>query len=159
TGATGATGDTGATGATGDTGATGATGAPALSFNNAAGPISVYPPLNTEVTVASVTLSVTAGQNLKIDYALAINFIVTANWSVAYEVRLYRDGTLINTRQNNRLGTAAGNQRLPISSTYVDTVPTTSAASTYSIRVIVTTAVNVTSAATGNNINLNIISF
>lgn len=165
TGATGATGDvgaTGATGATGDvgaTGATGATGTPQLAFNNNTGPISVFPPLNTEVTVASVTQSVIINQRLKIDYALGVDFVVTSNWAFVFEVRLYRDATLINTRTSNRSAQTAGSQRFPLSSTYVDTAPATSASSTYSVRVIVTTATNVTSAATGNSITLNIITF
>ncbi|MCB8814612.1 hypothetical protein LJE72_03480, partial [Desulfosporosinus sp. SRJS8] len=177
TGATGATGDvgatgatgisidvgsTGATGATGDvgsTGATGATGSPQLAFNNNTGPISVFPPLDTEATVASVTQSVVINQRLKIDYAFGLDFVVTSDWAFVFETRLYRDSTLINTRTSNRSGQTAGTQRFPLSSTYVDTAPATSASSTYSVRVIVTTATNVTSADTGNSITLNIITF
>ncbi|MGC7872892.1 hypothetical protein ACPUYX_15370, partial [Desulfosporosinus sp. SYSU MS00001] len=160
TGATGAAGATGATGAAGATGATGATGnAPTLAYTDAAGPITVYPPLDTEVTVASVTQSVVAGQQLKIDYAFAVEFVTTANWAFVFETRLYRDATLINTRTFNRNAASAGTQRFPLSSTYVDVAPATSASSTYSVRVIVTTATNITSGATGASIDMNIITF
>ena len=100
-----------------------------------------------------------AGQNLKIDYAYAVDFVVTANWAFTFESRLYRDGNLINTRTMNRSAATAGTQRFPLSNTYVDTAPATSAASTYSVKVIVTATTSVTSAATGNNIDENIITF
>lgn len=132
---------------------------PLLAFSNAVGPIPVFPPLATEVPIVSVTQAVTAGQNLKIDYSYAIDFVVTASWSFVFESRLYRDGTLINTRTFNRSGTTAGNQRFPLSNTFVDTVPATSAASTYQVRVIVTAATSLTSGATGTSIDENIITF
>jgi len=156
----GITGATGATGATGVTGATGFTGTvPTLAFTNAIGPIPVFPPLNTEVTVASVTQSVVINQQLKIDYAFAVEFVTSANWAYVFEVRLYRDATLINTRTVNRNLSAAGTQRFPLGNTYVDIVPATSASSTYSVRVIVTAVTNITSASTGTSIDLNIITF
>jgi hypothetical protein len=130
-----------------------------LAFVNAPGPITVSPPLNTEVTVASVTQSVVAGQNLKIDYSLNIIANATANWSVAFQIRLYRDTTLINTRYYNRNAAQAGAQYIPMSSTYVDTAPLTLASSTYTVKTIVTTASNITSMTTGTSIDLNIITF
>jgi hypothetical protein len=123
------------------------------------GTINVFPPSGTEVIVSSITQSVLINQRLKIDYSLAVVFIVTSNWSMQYEVRLYRDGSLIQTRTNSGSGQMAGTQRLPFSSTYVDIAPSTNASSTYQLRVIVTSATNVTSGATGNSIDLNTITF
>ncbi len=109
--------------------------------------------------MASATLAVTAGDELKIDDTFGVNAVTTANWSITFEVRLYRDATLINTVTETRSGSVAGTQTFPVASTYVDTAPATSAASTYSERVIVTSATNVTSASTGNSIGLNLIDF
>ncbi|MEC0701926.1 collagen-like protein, partial [Bacillus haynesii] len=186
-GATGPTGPTGATGATGPTGVTGPpgpTGPPgdagimgtagptgptgpaspqtAIFFNNLFGSTSVYNPptipLNTEVTVVSVpNVSVTSGQNIKVDYALAIEAVNTANSNIIVEIRLYRGGTLVQTRIFNRSLAAAGTQRFPLASTIVDTVPATATVE-YSVRVVVTTASNVTSAAAFNR-DLNLIRF
>jgi hypothetical protein len=164
TGATGITGVTGATGATGNTGVTGATGAtgatgvsPTLAFANTAGSISIYPPLNTEVTIATVTQNAVAGQNLKIDWGIAEELVVSANWTVTIENRIYRDATLISTRTFNRTASAAGTQRIPQSNTYVDTAPTTGSF-TYTLRAIITTETSLTSAAAINR-NMNIITF
>jgi hypothetical protein len=161
TGATGATGSTGPTGATGATGATGPTGAnpPTLAFFEDPGSISISPPLplNTEVTVASVTQNVLINQQLKIDYALAVEIVATANWSIQFEMRLYRDTTLIDTRIFNRSSSQAGTQRFPLASTQVNVVPATTT-STYSLRIIVIAASNITS-TTAHNRDLNIITF
>ncbi|MEC0684114.1 collagen-like protein, partial [Bacillus haynesii] len=166
TGATGATGPTGATGATGSTGPTGPTGPAspqtAIFFSNLFGSTSVYNPptipLNTEVTVVSVpNVSVTSGQNIKVDYALAIEAVNTENSNIIVEIRLYRGGTLVQTRIFNRSLAAAGTQRFPLASTIVDTVPATATVE-YSVRVVVTTASNVTSAAAFNR-DLNLIRF
>jgi hypothetical protein len=107
----------------------------------------------------SVTQSVVAAERLKIDYSTAINAVCTANYSIVFEMRLYRDGTLIQTRTYNRTGSNAGTQRFPLSDTYVDTAPTTTGASTYQVRTIVTTGTNVTSATTGTSNDINIITF
>jgi hypothetical protein len=136
-----------------------ASSGPTLAFTNASGPMAVFPPLNTEVTVASVTQSVTVGNNLKIDGSLNINPVTSASWSFTYEIRLYRDATLIMTQTYTRSGSAAGTQTMPSDFTYVDTAPATSAATTYSMRCIMTSATNITSVSTGNVINLNIITF
>ena len=162
--ATGSTGETWVTdcnirGPPGETGPPGPPGFNGLSFSNGSGPVAVFPPLSTETTVVSVTDSVVAGQNLKIDYSFETIFIVNAGWSFTYQVRLYRDATLINTRTFNFSAATAGTQTFSSFGTYVDTAPATSAGSTYSVRVIVTSATNVTSAATGNTINLNMILF
>jgi len=77
---------------------------PSLSFTNASEPIAVFPPLSTEATAVSVTTPVTAGDEIKIDDAFGVNFVTTANWSFVFEVRLYRDGTLIQTVTENRSG-------------------------------------------------------
>ncbi|MZL08806.1 collagen-like protein, partial [Clostridium beijerinckii] len=160
TGATGPTGDTGVTGPTGDTGVTGptgATGAPQLNFNQIAGGIAVYPPINTEVSVVAVSVPTTAGENIKIDYALAVESVTTANSTETFEARLYRDGTLITTRIIERTIVSAATQRFSISNTFVDTAVITGA-TTYDVRVIYTTATNVTSAAAFNR-NINTITF
>jgi hypothetical protein len=128
-----------------------------LSFANTAGTISVSPPTNTEVIIASTTIPVTTGDELKIDFAVSYDVVTTANFSFTIESRLYRDGTLISTRTLNRNGSQAGTQRFPVSNTYVDTAVATTT-STYQIRAIVTAASNVTS-TTGVNRNINIINF
>ncbi|MNP14410.1 hypothetical protein D3C76_1067320 [compost metagenome] len=94
---------------------------------------------------------------MKIDLAVSVEAITTANSSLTFEVRLYRDGTLINTRTIQRNLSAAGTQRFPIANTFVDTAVATTT-STYQVRVIFTTATNVTS-ATAINRNINIITF
>ncbi|MED3977174.1 NTTRR-F1 domain [Priestia megaterium] len=142
--------------ATGNTGPTGAN-PPTLAFTEAPGSISIFPPLNTEVIVASITQNVLINQQLKIDYALAVEIVATANWSILFEMRLYRDTTLIDTRIFNRSSTQAGTQRFPLASTQVNVVPATTT-STYSLRIIVTEATAITS-ATAHNRDLNIITF
>ncbi|PGS48364.1 hypothetical protein COC46_18360, partial [Bacillus sp. AFS041924] len=145
-------------GATGTTGATGPTGQrPTLTFAENAGSIAVFPPLNTEVTIVSITQGVLANQQLKIDYATAIEIVVNANWSIVFELRLYRDATLIDTRIISRSQPTAGTQRFQIASTQVNIAPA-NATSTYSLRVIFTTASNLTSAS-ANNRDMNIITF
>ncbi|MET3408780.1 MULTISPECIES: hypothetical protein [Priestia] len=112
-------------------------------------------PLNTEVTVASVTQNVLMNRQLKIDYALAVEIGTAVDWSFAFEMRLYRDTTLIDTRIFNRSSQQAGTQRFPLASTQIDIVPAT-AISTYSLRIIVITSKSVNT-ATANNRDLNII--
>ncbi|MEC1072087.1 hypothetical protein P9D22_28465, partial [Priestia megaterium] len=149
------------TGATGIAGATGPTGptasSPTLAFSEVPGAITIFPPLNTEVTVASVTQNVLINQRLKIDYALAVEIITTANWSFVLEMRLYRNTTLIDTRTLNSNSQQSGTYRFPLANTQVDIAPATTT-STYSLRLIVTSASNVTS-ATALNRDLNIITF
>lgn len=127
-----------------------------LSFVNGTGPITL--PLSSEITVASITQSVEAGQLLKIDYALNVIASTTANWSISFELRLYRDDALINTRSYSRNGSQVGDQYIPMSSTYVDTAPVTLTTSTYDLKAIITAASNAT-AKTGVSIDLNIITF
>ncbi|SHI27980.1 hypothetical protein [Clostridium intestinale] len=159
TGSTGETGVTGATGVTGETGTTGATGsiASALSFANTAGTIAVFPPLNTVVTVVSVAVPVTTGDELKIDFVIYIENVTEGSSEQTFETRLYRDGTLINTITIQRSISSAGPQTFQIPNTYVDTAVAT-IASTYEVRVIFTTAMNITSASAINR-NMNIINF
>jgi len=130
-----------------------------LSFNNATGPITVSPPTSTEVPVASITQPIVAGQKLKIDYALNIVATTAANWSLSFELRLYSNGALINTRYYSRVGSQAGDQYIPMSSTYVYSVPSTLASSTFVLRAIVTAATNASPVKTGAGIDLNIITF
>jgi hypothetical protein len=80
-----------------------------------------------------------------------------ANSQTTVEVRLYRDGTLINTCTLNNAESAAGTQTIPISGTFVDTAFMTGVPM-YQVRVIFTQATNVTS-ATAYNSNLNAILF
>ena len=135
------------------------TGGATVSFTNAAGPIACFPPLSTEVTVVSTTLSVTAGDELVIISALEQVPNTTANWAITYECRLYRDATLIHSRSINRSGSIAGNQTFNNSIVFTDTAPATTAATTYNVRFIVTSATNIISSSTGNNINLVIQNF
>ena len=99
-------------------------------------------------------MPVTSGQDILINYALALETVATANNNVIFQVRLYRDGTLLQTRIFNRNAQLAGTQRFPLSDTYVDTVPATTTL-TYTVRIAVTTASSITS-ATAFNRNLNL---
>ncbi|MET3508372.1 hypothetical protein ABMB67_004519 [Halalkalibacter oceani] len=165
TGATGITGPTGVTGATGSTGATGPTGPPgptgiqpALFYAEEDGPVAVYPPLDTEVTVLTQpAMDVTAGQPVKVDSALSIEAITTADAVLEFEVRCYRNDVLVQTRVVQRSLTAAGTQSFPVAVTFVDPVTETGSI-VYDVRVIFTTADNVTS-ATAVNCDINAIRF
>jgi hypothetical protein len=156
-GATGAVGDVGPTGVTGPTGPTGAAGLGAVFFYQVPGVIACFPPLSTEVTVVDLSVPVTAGHQIKLDYALSFEANTTANSSLTLETRLYRDGTLINARTSSNLSASAGTFRFTCSDTYVDIAPANDT-STYSVRIIVTTATNVTSASAINR-SLNAIVF
>ncbi|SFC84466.1 hypothetical protein SAMN02799633_01897 [Bacillus sp. UNCCL81] len=83
--------------------------------------------------------------------------MVTANWSVTFELRLYRDANLIDTRVFNSSQPTAGTHRYQFSSTKVNVAPA-NATSTYSLRVIFTAISNVTSASAINR-DMNIITF
>ncbi len=132
----------------GPTGPTGPTAdVPVLISNEIAGSISVLP-AGAEVTVVSVDVPVTTGDTVKIDYALTIDISALAVGIFNYEVRLYRDATLIDTRVVNT-ALQIGSQSMPIDSTQVDTAVDTTT-STYSLRVFVTSAVLVTTVSAVN---------
>ena len=97
----------------------------------------------------SNSVAATAGDNLKIDYSLGTEVDTTANYTFTCEYRLYRSGTLINTRVLNRTQSSAGTQRFMVSNTYVDTALLTTTY-LYELRVIVIGATNVTSASCVN---------
>ncbi|MDW2878475.1 MULTISPECIES: hypothetical protein [Bacillaceae] len=99
----------------------------------------------------------TAGQNIKIDYATGIEEIVNANNAITLQIRLYRSGVLLTTRTLSRSLTASGVQRFDVADTFVDTPPVSGTA-TYELRVLVITAVNVVSGSANNNF-LNLIKF
>ncbi|WP_080064663.1 hypothetical protein [Ruminiclostridium hungatei] len=99
-----------------------------------------------------MSIPVTAGIEVKIDYAVSIEAITTANWAMSFEVRLYRDTTLITTRTFIDSASSAGTHRFSISNTQVDTSVATETAG-YQLRIIFTTATNV---ATGTALNRNI---
>ncbi|UFH24550.1 hypothetical protein NRF13_03910 [Bacillus velezensis] len=149
------TGPTGVTGPTGPTGATGST--PTLLFTRTNGPLTVYPPLNTEVPVATLAIPVNALQNVKLDYALSAALTTAANSNFVFEVRLYRGAVQIHTRTLSRTSTLAATDSFSIADTTVDTAPT-AGTNTYQLRVIFTTANNLTT-ATALNIDFNSISF
>jgi hypothetical protein len=151
-GATGATGASGATGATGPTGVEGIPGSGVLNYNEIPGVVSGIP-LSTEVTVADLIVPVTAGNFIKLDYAFSVEMATTANNTWTLETRLYRGSTLINTKRYQENNDALGTFRFTCSNTYVDSAFAT-ATSTYQVRVIVTSATNVTStSASDRNIN------
>ena len=112
----------------------------------------MYPPLNTEVAVATVNIPVTTGLQVKIDYAVSVEVITTSNWAMSFEVRLYRDTTLITTKTFIDSAASAGTHRFSISNTQVDTSVSTETTG-YQLRIIFTTATNV---ATGTALNRNI---
>ncbi|HEX2925010.1 MAG TPA: collagen-like protein, partial [Ruminiclostridium sp.] len=156
-GARGATGAQGIRGITGPTGAAGASGAGALFFNDIPGSITILP-AGVEITVISVSVPVTAGNNIKIDNSLSIEADPSApNWILNLELRLYRDSTLIDTRVFLRSQTQTAPQRYPLASTQVDTSPVTGTVN-YSLRVFVTSAVNLTTAF-ANNRDINALVF
>jgi hypothetical protein len=125
-----------------------------LAFSNTAGNIAVYPPLNTEVSVSTVSAALVLNNRVKVDSANSLSYATTANYSLSAESRLYRNGVLIESRPLNRSGSGAGTQSFTLSDTFVDTAPAT-ATTTYEIRVITTAATNVTSGtASVRNINL-----
>ncbi len=147
----------GTTGATGATGPTGAPGVGALYFNEFPGSTNVLP-AGTEVQVVSVAVPVIAGNDVKIDYSVSIEAVPSAsNWVLNLELRLYRDSDLIDTRIFLRSQTQNTTQRFPLASTQVDIPPVTGTVS-YSLRIFVTTATNLT-AATANNADINTLVF
>ena len=104
------------------------------------------------MTVATVSVPVVTGENVKIDYSVSVEAITTANWATSFEVRLYRDTTLITTKTFIDSAPSAGTHRFSISNTQVDTAVSNETAG-YQVRVIFTTATNV---ATGTALNRNI---
>ncbi|WP_242980113.1 hypothetical protein [Hungatella xylanolytica] len=109
------------------------------------------------MAVASTTASVITDNNVKVDYGIDLQNVTTADYSYTAELRLYRDGTLIDTRTSSFSGSVAATQNTAIANTYVDTAPATTT-STYQLRVIYTAATNITSASVINR-NLNLIVF
>jgi hypothetical protein len=128
-----------------------------LAFSNNVASLDTVPPLNTEVSVATVSNAVTEGNDVKVDYSLSLLYVTTADYQIAAETRLYRDGTLLETREFNRSGSTAGTHTFAMLGTLVDTAPVTTT-STYEIRVITTTATNVTSGSVATR-NMNLIIF
>jgi hypothetical protein len=157
TGATGAAGATGATGVAGATGATGATGVtPQLFSAEAAGPIALTT-TGTETTVVTMNVPTTVDQSIKVDYAVSIDVVTTANSNFTFQTRLYRNGILVDTRSVQRSVSAAGTSRFPVASTNVNIAAITGT-STYEIRIAYTVATNVTSSS-AINVDINAIRF
>jgi hypothetical protein len=115
----------------------------------------VTPP--TEAIIASISVPVTIGDNVKIDHGEGFEIVVSAAWTITAEFRIFRDGVLIHTRTLNRSGTPPATQRFVVADTYVDTAPATTT-STYELRAIITAATAVTSAA-ATNVDLNLMVF
>ncbi len=133
---------------------------PKLYYMNNPNQISLYspPPLNTEQTVASVNnAALESGQDVKIDYSLNLIPMVSANWYIKCEIRLYRDGTLIKTDRIDRWGNVAGTYNDPLSGTFVDIV-TSTGNHTYEVRTFFETAANTTMVSASQRC-LNIIAF
>jgi hypothetical protein len=143
-GETGPTGPTGPAGLDGATGPTGASGSSALYFSQSTSALAMFPPLFTEISVLLVPVSSTAGILNKIDGMLDIEYTGTANNSFTFEMRLYRDATLIMSHSTQLVLASAGTQSLVVPLTYVDQAPSTDLF-TYDMRVIVTDATNVLS--------------
>ncbi|MHA7767117.1 collagen-like triple helix repeat-containing protein, partial [Bacillus atrophaeus] len=163
TGATGVTGPTGATGVTGPTGPTGATGPtgptavnPQLFYNEVIGPVPVA--VNgTETSIGTLNMPTVAGQLIKLDLAISVDVTTTANSNFTFQIRIYRNGVLIDTRSVQRNIIVAVTSRFPIATTYVNTAAVTGMTS-YEVRIIFTTASNVTS-SNALNLDINAISF
>ncbi|PAD37277.1 hypothetical protein CHH56_00005 [Terribacillus saccharophilus] len=149
TGAAGITGPTGLTGSTGITGATGNTGSalPSVSALAANQVTATLPlPLSTDTTINTITPTVVAGNNEKLDSIAQISVVTTANWSVSITTTLRRGATILEQVIITRTGQGAGTQRILVSNTFVDVVPTTGTA-TYTISVNVVPVANITSAS------------
>lgn len=143
-----------AIGATGPTGSTGAV--PQLFFAEVAGPIALTTN-GTETTVVTLNVPTIVGQNIKVDLAVSIDVITTANSNFTFQIRLYRNGTLLDTRVVQRSVSSAGTSRFPVASTNVNTAAITGT-TTYEIRIAYTVASNVTSSS-AINADINAIRF
>lgn len=128
-----------------------------MDFAAVDGPITIFPDLNTEYTLATINTDTAEGDNIKIDYVYNLLYDTTSDWSIAVESRIYNGDTLIAARPYSSGGSAASAQIIPLPGTYIDTAVTTGITS-YTLRVIVTAATNVTGAS-GNDIDMNIIIF
>ena len=117
----------------------------------------MFPDLNTEYTLATINVNATTGNSIKIDYVYNFLYETTSDWGIVTESRIYSGSTLIDARPYSITGNAAGTQRIPIAGTHVDTAVTTGITA-YTLRVIVTTADNVTDAS-GDDIDMNVIVF
>ncbi|MBX4384289.1 hypothetical protein K4G98_27405, partial [Mycobacterium tuberculosis] len=72
-----------------------------LFFTEVAGPIALIT-TGTETTVATLNVPTTVAQNIKIDYAISVDVITTANANFTFQIRLYLNGTLLDTRSAQR---------------------------------------------------------
>ncbi|MEW4282455.1 NTTRR-F1 domain [Priestia koreensis] len=141
----------------GVTGPQGPQGNPSIFFDQQVATIPIYPPLNTEITVNTVSVTAITGNIMKIDFAIGAVFASGENYNISYEARLYRNGILINSRVITRSGISSGTSRIPVSNTFVDISPIVGI-NLYEVRMIVTTASSITSFSAINR-NLNIIKF
>ncbi|WP_045384442.1 NTTRR-F1 domain [Bacillus spizizenii] len=157
TGSTGSTGSTGATGATGSTGPTGPTGSGSqLNYTTVEGPVALAIN-NTETTVGTLNVPTNNGENIKVDYSISVDVVTTANSNFTFQIRMYRNGVLIDTRTVQRNINAALTSRFPVASTNVNTAVVTGTTS-YEIRIIFMNASNVSSAS-AINLEINTIRF
>ncbi|ADM38070.1 GXT repeat-containing collagen-like protein [Bacillus spizizenii str. W23] len=163
TGATGSTGSTGSTGATGPTGPTGSTGPTGptgsgsqLNYTTVEGPVALAIN-NTETTVGTLNVPTNNGENIKVDFSISVDVVTTANSNFTFQIRMYRNGVLIDTRTVQRNINAALTSRFPVASTNVNTAVVTGT-TTYEIRIIFMNASNVSSAS-AINLEINTIRF
>ena len=117
------------------------------------GPVNV-PTDGTETSLVSQAVDITAGEDLKIDWALTYSAVVDAAYDLEVDFRTYRDAEVLEIRTFAVQEATAGTKSLIIANTLVDTAPAT-ATITYEVTATVNTATNVTStAASVNNINI-----
>ncbi|WP_268290212.1 hypothetical protein [Bacillus inaquosorum] len=156
-GGIGPTGATGSTGVTGSTGATGPTGSnPQLFYSEVAGPVPVA--INgTETSIGTLSMPTVAGQLIKLDLAISVDVATTANSNFTFQVSVYRNGVLVDTRSVQRNINAANTSRFPIASTYGNNATVTGTTS-YEVRIAYTAASNVDSSS-ALNLDINAISF
>ncbi|WP_247741145.1 hypothetical protein [Cohnella sp. LGH] len=127
--------------------ATGAAGTLSLSNNT---------PLST-MTVNNVP--VTAADNVKIDYAIQINSVITIGIvNLTVTLVLQRNGTSIQTIQYASAGLATGSQIQPISYTFVDNPPSTAVVD-YSVQVTYSATGIGAAAVTVSNRYMNVANF
>ncbi|MCY8131229.1 collagen-like protein, partial [Bacillus spizizenii] len=154
TGSTGATGPTGPTGSTGPTGPTGS--GSQLNYTTVEGPVALAIN-NTETTVGTLNVPTNNGENIKVDFSISVDVVTTANSNFTFQIRMYRNGVLIDTRTVQRNINAALTSRFPVASTNVNTAVVTGTTS-YEIRIIFMNASNVSSAS-AINLEINTIRF
>ncbi len=115
---------------------------------------------NTPLSTMTVNnVPVTAADNVKIDYAIQINSVITIGLvNLTVTLVLQRNGTPIQTIQYASAGLATGSQIQPISYTFVDNPPSTASVD-YSVQVTYSATGIGVAAVTVSNRYMNVANF